>query len=188
MSTATTTPETEATAQGTEADGGAHGGAFPPLDPSTFPSQLLWLAIAFGLMYLLMSRVALPRVAAVLEARRGRISGDLARAKSLRDETQAVIADYEAKLAEARKQANAIAQEARAGVNAQIEKERADVEARLAAKVADAEARILAAKAQALSGVSEIAQTAAQDIVASLTGGTVTAAAAAKAVSEAAKD
>ena len=95
----TATPETEATTHGTEAEGGAHGGAFPPLDPQHFPSQLLWLAIAFGLLYLLMSRVALPRVGAMLEARRSRISGDLARAKALKEETEAVIADYEAKLA-----------------------------------------------------------------------------------------
>ena len=95
MSNMATTTETTAT---TEAEGG-HGSAFPPLDASTFPSQLLWLAIAFGLLYILMSRVALPRVAAVLEARRGRISGDLARAKALRDETQAVIAAYQSFIA-----------------------------------------------------------------------------------------
>ncbi len=186
MTTASPETETEVTTQGTEADGGGHGG-FPPLDPATFPSQLLWLAIAFGLLYVLMSRVALPRMAKVLEARRGRISGDLARARTLKDETQAVIADYEAKLAEARKQASGIAQEARNAVTAQIDKERAGVEAKLSAKVAEAEARIAKAKAEALGSVAEIAKGAAADIVASLAGEKVSAADAAKAVADVAK-
>lgn len=187
MTTATPTPETEAaTTQGTEAHGGGHG-AFPPMDTSNFPSQILWLAIAFGLLYLLMSKVALPRMAALLEARRGRISGDLARAKALRDETQAVIADYEAKIAHARKQASGIAQSARDAVTAQIDTERAAIEQKLAKQVADAEARITASKQKALGDITTVAQSAAQDIVASLTGGKVTAADAAKAVADAAK-
>lgn len=183
----TASPETEATTTGTEAEAGAHHGAFPPLDPHHFPSQLLWLAIAFGLLYLLMSRVALPRVGAMLEARRSRISGDLAKAKALKDETEAVIADYEAKLAKARKEAAGIAQAARDAVNAQIDKERAEVEAKLAAKVAEAEARITSAKGKAMADVASIAQAAAADIVASLTGNKVSEADAAKAVTDAAK-
>jgi F-type H+-transporting ATPase subunit b len=190
MTTATPTPETEAatttTTEGTEAHGGGHG-AFPPMDTSNFPSQILWLAIAFGLLYLLMSKVALPRMAAVLEARRGRISGDLARAKALRDETQAVIADYEAKIAEARKKASGIAQGARDTVTAQLDGERAAIEQKLAKQVAEAEARITASKQKALADITTVAQTAAQDIVSSLTGGKVTAADAAKAVADAAK-
>ena len=183
MSDTATTTETTAT---TEAEGGHHGG-FPPLDASTFPSQLLWLAIAFGLFYILMSRVALPRVAAVLENRRGRISGDLAKARSLKEETEAVIADYEAKLATARKEAAAIAQATRNEVMGKLDAERAQVEQKLAAKVAEAEARITASKQKALADVTGVAEAAAVEIIANLTGGKVSAADAAKAVAEAAK-
>ena len=185
----TPTPETESTIEGTEVAGGAHhgGGAFPPLDPVHFPSQLLWLAIAFGLLYLLMSRVALPRVGSMLEARRSRISGDLAKAKALKEETEAVIADYEAKLAAARKEASGIAQAARDAVNAELDKERAQVEAKLSAKIAEAEGRIRDTKAKAMADVTSIAQEAAADIVASLTGAKISEADAAKAVEDVTK-
>ena len=51
--------------EGTHSETGAHGGeaaggVFPPFDSSTFASQLLWLAITFGLFYLLMSKVIVP--------------------------------------------------------------------------------------------------------------------------------
>jgi F-type H+-transporting ATPase subunit b len=185
----TATPETDGTMEGTEIEGGAHhgGGAFPPLDPAHFPSQLLWLAIAFGLLYLLMSRVALPRVGSMLEARRSRISGDLAKAKALKEETEAVIADYEAKLASARKEASSIAQAARDAVNAELDKERGEVEAKLSAKIAEAEARIKDTKAKAMADVTSIAKDAAAYIVASLTGAKVSETDASKAVSDANK-
>ena len=79
------TADTHAT---TEAHGDDHGsGVFPPFDPATFPSQLLWLAITFAALYFLMSRVALPRIGSILETRRTRIEGDLKEAERLRQET-----------------------------------------------------------------------------------------------------
>jgi F-type H+-transporting ATPase subunit b len=81
----------------------AHGGgAFPPFDPSTFPSQLLWLAITFGLFYLFLKRVVLPRVGGILEVRRDRIAQDLDQAARMKSEADAAVAAYEQELAEAR--------------------------------------------------------------------------------------
>jgi F-type H+-transporting ATPase subunit b len=71
-----------ATHAGTEVPGGAHEGAFPPFDSTHFMSQLIWLAITFGALYLLMSRVALPRVAAILKERSDKIASDLDAAKA----------------------------------------------------------------------------------------------------------
>ena len=71
---------------------GEHAGehhTFPPFDPATFGSQLFWLVILFGLLYILMSRVALPRVGAILEERDNRIAGDLAEAARLKEATDA---------------------------------------------------------------------------------------------------
>ncbi|MGV3633651.1 MAG: F0F1 ATP synthase subunit B', partial [Pseudorhodoplanes sp.] len=90
----------------TQAPGGAKP-PFPPFNPETFASQILWFAITFVLLYLLMSRVALPRVGAILSERSGRISGDLADAQKAKDDTDAAIAGYESKLADARANAQA---------------------------------------------------------------------------------
>jgi F-type H+-transporting ATPase subunit b len=100
----------EAGAPGGDAHG---GGAFPPFDQSTFASQLLWLAITFGLFYLLMSRVIVPRIGGILEHRRDRIAQDLDEASRLKEEADNAIAAYEQELAEARKKASAIAEAAR---------------------------------------------------------------------------
>ena len=155
----------------TEAHGGAeHGGTFPPFDPSTFGSQILWLAITFAALYLLMSKVALPRIGEILEVRRDRIEGDLAEADRLRVKTDQAIADYEAALAEARVKAQGIAEATRADLKAETEKSRADVEAELASRMMAAEASIQATKDEALVNVDEIAAQTAVAVVAAVSG------------------
>ena len=95
----------------------AHG-AFPPFASETFASQLLWFAVAFGLLYYVMSRFALPRVAAIMESRSQRIAADLAEAERLRAESEAAGAAYEKSLGDARAKAKAIAQEMREALTA----------------------------------------------------------------------
>ena len=75
---------------------------FPPFNKQTFPSQLLWLTLTFVALYLLMARIALPRIDSLLERRRQRIAGDLAEAQRLKGESDAAIAAYEKSLADAR--------------------------------------------------------------------------------------
>lgn len=171
---------------------GAHGeehvtGVFPPFDASTYPSQLLWLAISFGLLYLIMKRVALPRIGEILEERRDKIEGDLAEAERLRHKTDQAIASYEAALAEARAKAHAIAEDTRAANKARLDAERAAREAELAKKIAAAEASINAAKASALGHIGEIAADTAQAVVAQLAD-TVTINAARDAVAKVSKE
>lgn len=158
------------THEGTEAHGDDHAGVFPPFDPSTFGSQLLWLALTFGALYLLMSKVALPRIGEILEERRDRIEGDLAEADRLRQKSDQAVAAYEAALAEARQKAHGIAEETRTELKKQTEASRTATESDLAARVADAEASIQATKAEALKNVDEIAAQTAVAIVSAVAG------------------
>ena len=153
----------------TEADGG-HGGAFPPFDSSTFPSQLVSLAIAFVALYIIVSRVALPRVGAVIDARQKKIESDLAEAQKLKDESEAALKAYESDLASARSRAQAISAETREKLNATSEAERKSLEDKLSARLADAEKTIAATRATAMSNVRGIAADAAGAIVQRLTG------------------
>ena len=155
----------------TEADGG-HGGGFPPFESSTFASQLVSLVIAFVALYLIVSRIALPRVGAVIDARQNKIEGDLAEAQKLKDESEAALKAYEADLAAARSKAQAIGAETREKLNAASEAERKTLEDRLAVKLADAEKTIAATRATAMSNVRGIAADAASAIVQRLTGTT----------------
>jgi F-type H+-transporting ATPase subunit b len=155
----------------TEAEGG-HKAGFPPFESSTFASQLVSLAIAFGLLYIIVSRLALPRMKGVLMARQGAIDADLGEAQRLRDESDAALKAYEAELTSARTKAQGIGSDIRDKLNAQAEADRKTLEGQLAAKLAAAEKTIAETRTAAMGNVHSIAADAAGAIVQRLTGTT----------------
>ena len=144
--------------------------SFPPFDSSTFPSQLLWLAITFGLFYLFLKKVVMPRIGGILEVRSDRIAQDLDQAARMKEEADAAIAAYEQELAEAKAKANAIGQAARDSAKADAETERKQVEASLETRLSEAEARIALIKDAAMRDVGQIAEDTAAAIVQELVG------------------
>src|SRR5690606_13210816 len=130
-----------------------------------------WLAITFGLFYLFMSRVVLPRIGGVIETRRDRIAQDLEQAARLKTDADNAIAAYEQELAEARKSAAVIGQEARDKAKNDIDAERKAVEASLEKKLAEAESRIASIKEKAMSDLGSIAEVTTAEIVEKLLGG-----------------
>ena len=152
----------------TEAPGG-HGG-FPPFQSETFASQLFWLAIAFVLLYALMSKLALPRVASIIDSRQKHIADDLAEAARFKGDSDAAVAAYEKALADARTRAQAIATETRERQAAEADKRRKTLEDELNVKLADAEKTIATTKQAAMSNVRTIAEDAARAIVERLIG------------------
>jgi F-type H+-transporting ATPase subunit b len=163
------------------------GGAFPPFDASTFASQLFWLAIFFGGLYWLMARVALPQVEGLIADRKARIDGDLADAANAKAKAEAAMASYEKSLANARAEAQKIAQGERDRINAATDSRRKALEAELAGKLAAAEKAVAETKTKALANVEGIATDAAAAIVERLIGRPVSAADAARAVQSALK-
>ncbi|MFG1242931.1 F0F1 ATP synthase subunit B [Xanthobacter sp. DSM 14520] len=159
-----------AAAHGAAEEGHGKKSHFPPFDATTFASQLLWLVLSFGLLYLLMSRVALPRIGRILEERHDRIADDLEEAAKHKAESEAAQASYEKALAEARAKANAIAGETRNRLAADSEANRKSLEAGLAAKLATAEQSIASTKTEALTHVRGIAVDATHAIVSTLIG------------------
>jgi F-type H+-transporting ATPase subunit b len=142
----------------------------PQLNPLDWAPQLIWLLITFGILYLLMAKVALPRIGAVIDARAAHIAKDLAAADKLRRETEEAIAAYEQALAEAKQKAHAIVEDGRAKLKAETAAERAGLERDLAKKSAEAEARIAVAKNSAMREVNAVAAEVAADIVRQLIG------------------
>jgi len=141
---------------------------FPPFDASTFASQILWFAITFGVLYYLMAKVALPRLAGIIEGRRDRIAADLDAAERLKGESEDAARAYEKALAEARGKASGIAESARGAAKAKADAQRGTVESDLAAKLSAAEARIADIKNRALGEVGTIAGDATEAVVQSL--------------------
>jgi F-type H+-transporting ATPase subunit b len=153
----------------TEANGG-HKAPFPPFQKETFASQLVSLLVAFVALYLIVSRIALPRVGGVIDARQNAIEGDLAAAQKLKDESDGALKAYESELAAARSRAQAISAETREKLNAAAEAQRKTLEDQLSVKLADAEKTIAATRQAAMSNVRGIAADAAAAIVQRLTG------------------
>lgn len=138
----------------------------PQLDPSTFGSQLFWLAICFVTLYLVMALVVIPRITGTMGARADQLDGDLAEAEALRNKAEAALKAYEEALAEARTKALGLAQEMRAEVQAETDRQKAELDAKLAEQSAAADARLAAARDAAMAGLRD----AAKDIVGDVMG------------------
>ena len=166
-----------------ESSGGKEA-MFPPFDPATFTSTIFWLIVTFGLLYLIMSRTALPRVKDILKMRSARIHGDLAAARSMREEALAASEAYEKTLGEARARSQSLAAETRANVKLQQNVKRMSLEADLSHKLQLAEARIAEMKTAAMANVGQIATETASAIVEHVTGRPADADAVARAIAD----
>jgi F-type H+-transporting ATPase subunit b len=154
----------------TEAPAGHN--AFPPFQRDNFPSQLVWLAISFVLLYVLMAKVALPRVGAIFAERSKRIGDDLKAAEGFKEQSDAAHAAYEKALADARGRAQGIAAETREKQAADAEATNKRLEAQLHEKLAAAEQSIATTRTAAMGNVGAIAADTASAIVQRLIGTT----------------
>lgn len=141
----------------------------PQFDFSTFPSQIFWLVITFVALYFALGRTAIPKIAAVLEARQRKIDDDLERATELELQAKEVLTAYEAGLAEARDRAQGVVRQTAEEMTAAAEAQHQELAAKLATEVEAAEGRIEAAKTDALANIrqvaSEVARAATQRLI-----------------------
>lgn len=169
-----------AAAEGEHAEHAKKG--LPQLNPDSFASQVFWWVLTFGLLFWLMSKVALPRVAEVLEARQEKISNDLEKASALKAEAEGVMQAYEKALSDARANAQKEIAASVAASDAEAARRNTELGTSLSAKTRDAEARIQTAKQEALSNLSSVAAEAALAATERLSGAVLSADAANAAV------
>jgi F-type H+-transporting ATPase subunit b len=153
--------------------GAAAGGeaGIPQLAFDTFPNQIFWLVVSLVAIYFILSRVALPRIAAVLAERQGTLTNDLAAAEDLKRKAVEAETAYNKALADARSEAQKIAEETRAGIQADLNEAIAKADAEIAAKAAESEARIAEIQAGAVQSIEEVAKSIAGDIAAAVAPG-----------------
>ncbi|MCP4328985.1 MAG: F0F1 ATP synthase subunit B' [Alphaproteobacteria bacterium] len=145
----------------------------PQLDAASFPSQLIWLVITIGLLYVILSRVALPRISSVLEERQRRISGDLEKAEQLRAEAEKVLAAHEAAMTETRAKAHALVRQTKDEMAAEAARRQEELAAKIAATTGEAEARIDSARKEAVDNIRQVAVEVAQEATKRLIDGEV---------------
>lgn len=170
---------TEVVEHGAEASAG-----MPQLDFSTFPNQIFWLVITLVVIYLVLSRIALPRIGSVLAERSGTITNDIAAAEELKQKAVEAEAAYEKALADARAQAGAIVAEAKADIQSELDVELKKADKKIAAKSAESEAAIAEIRDSAVKNVTAVAKDTTKELVAAFGGKadakTITAAVAAR--------
>lgn len=157
----------------TEAHGGAaaeHAVGMPQLDVTTWPNQIFWLLVTLVVIYLVLTRIALPRIGAVLAERRGTITNDLSAAEELKQKAVEAERAYNEALAKARSEAARIVAEARAEIQKDLAAATAKADTEIAAKAAESEARIGEIRAGALEAVTEVAKETAKELVGALGG------------------
>jgi F-type H+-transporting ATPase subunit b len=145
-------------------------GTMPQLVPEDMLPQLVWLAILFGVLYLLMSSMAVPRIAATLQARDAKISGDLAAAEKANEDARALIEDYHRRLATARENARGLTRKREEADAAAAATRLTEVNERIGARIAEAEKHIGEQKSNALTGLEQMANEVAANVYAKLVG------------------
>jgi F-type H+-transporting ATPase subunit b len=159
---------TDATTAGTAGE----AAGMPQLDITTWPNQIFWLLVSLVVIYLILSRVALPRIGAVLAERRGTIINDLAAAEELKAKAHEAEKAYNAALTAARAEAAKIVAKARAEIEADLAAATARADAEIADRTATSERRIGEIRDGALESVTAVAKDTAAEIVAALGGKT----------------
>ena len=159
----------------------------PQLDIATWPNQLFWLVVTFGIGYVFMSRLITPRIGDVLELRGKTIQIDLARAKEAEAEAQEMQSAYEASLEEARAKGAEAASKAMSDAKESAEAAEVEINAKLAKKAKASETKLAKIRDDALASINDVASEVTQDMVLAVTGMKVTKAEATKSVSKLAR-
>ena len=166
MATDTTTGAYQAVSACLNEYGGAIG--MPQLCGEWYGNQIFWLVVTLLAIFIILSKIALPRIAGVLADRKGAISNDLARAEDLRAEVVEIEKEYEKALSDARVEAQMIIADAKAEIKAQIDDEMAKADTEIAVKAAESEKVISEIKAGAIDSVIEVAKDVARDLIAAM--------------------
>ena len=137
--------------------GSAHAEGLPQLNIHTYPSQLIWLALTFIILYVLMSKLALPKISTVLEERQNKIDDNLAKAEELKNQADAASAAYDKSLADARAKAHEAIRTVKDEALTEAAARQSELDASLKAKIAESEQAISKARDEAMSGITEVA-------------------------------
>lgn len=170
MATETHTADGLADALGVDTHAAGEAAGMPQLDFAHFPNQMFWLVVTLVVIYLVLARVALPRISAILAERQGTITNDIAAAEDLKAKAVEAEDTYNKALADARSEAQAIVAEAKAEIQADLNVAIAKADAEIAAKSAESEKAIAEIRAGALEAVQTVASDTAAELVLALGG------------------
>lgn len=133
----------------------------PQLEFITYASQIFWLAVVFSILYVYLSKGPLPVIREVLHNRQSRITADLKKAESLKEEAEATENDFTAVIATARNSAHRLISEARTSIEGKEAARAAKIEQNFAQQNKEAEHRVVVLRKEAIDKLVPVAADAA---------------------------
>ena len=142
----------------------------PQMEFADYMPQVVWLVITFATLYVLMAKLALPRITDILETRQRHLEHDLELSEKLRDEAQATLAEYDAAIVSARAETESLLAKARESIQTETQERIAELNGRLESEIRESDARIRHAMSQAMDELMIVAGNTARAAVERLAG------------------
>lgn len=139
--------------------------AMPQLEFDTFASQVFWLFVTFGILYLIMARSALPTIREVLLNRQSRISEDLIKAEKLKEEAESAEEDFTSVIVNARSKASTMLAKVRDDSALEAERRHAKLDETFVRQAKESDHRVEVLKKEAVSAMAPVTVEVTQKIV-----------------------
>ena len=148
----------------------AESRGMPQLNPEFWVSQIVWLVITFGALYIVLSKVILPKISDNLEIRRSQILENIEIAEKQREESEQKVKEFEKIILNSKIEAKNIFNEARQKVLSDIDKKRNELENSLEQEIVSAEEEIKALNTSSIENIKQIATETSSNLIKQLIG------------------
>ena len=151
----------------------AESGGMPQLNPEFWVSQIFWLTITFGILYIVLSKLILPKISANLESRKSQISDNIEAADKQRDESDAKLKEYEEIISKSKNEAKNIYNQSREKALKDINAKRDILDKQIDEEIKKAEDEINQLRKDAPTKINKIAIETASELTKKLIGAEV---------------
>ena len=148
----------------------AESGGMPQLNPEFWISQILWLILTFGALYIVLSKVILPKISDNLESRRSQILENIEIAEKQREESEEKVKEFEKIILNSKLEAKNLFNEARQKILEDVDKKRSELEKSIEAEIVSAEREIQSLNSNSLENIKKIATDTSADLISQLIG------------------
>ena len=148
----------------------AESGGMPQLNPEFWISQIVWLILTFGALYIVLSKVILPKISDNLESRRSQILENIEIAEKQREESEEKVKEFEKIILNSKLEAKNLFNEARQKVLEDVDKKRSELEKSIEAEIVSAEKEIQSLNSNSLENIKKIATDTSSDLISQLIG------------------
>ena len=148
----------------------AESGGMPQLNPEFWFSQILWLIISFGIMFILLSKFVLPKISENLEIRKAQILENIEVAEKQREESDKKLKEYEKLILESKIEAKNYFNKVREKILKDVDKKKENLEKQINEEISKAEKEILDLKDKSPEKIRKIAADTSSDLIKQLIG------------------